>query len=266
MSQRPTATGEATSQDSAVSASSPSPFIYPIRSAVSVKPMLRNPSSDSASLSSGGGSHDGGQSYPSDDERTALPGSSKQSDMNRQLGDSLNSMSLSDGAQVPENAQMDEDTEDAGSSNQSWSEEGRPRSRASHESVEDSRMMKEGAEEMNSRASSRLDNVHLRRTDGNTHLPPSDGDPSVNDKDVMERMTQPRFRHVETEEGHMIVTGRDGEIARCEDEPIHIPGAVQSFGCMVVTREDSEGMLVVRQVSEVSGRVGLQAGGVRLPS
>lgn len=189
--------------------------------------------------------------------------------MNRQLGDSLSTMSLSDGAHLPENtssAEMDEDADDAESSNQSWSEEARPRSRGSQESVEDSRMMREGTEEMNSRASSRLGNAHLRRTDGGTRLPLSDGAPSVSDKDVMERMTQPRFRHVETEEGHMIVTGRDGEIARCEDEPIHIPGAVQSFGCMVVTREDSEGMLVVRQVSEVSWRVGLQAGGVGLPS
>lgn len=38
------------------------------------------------------------------------------------------------------------------------------------------------------------------------------------DKDLLERMTLPRFRHVETDQGHMVVTGREGEITRCEDE------------------------------------------------
>ncbi|BFZ60602.1 hypothetical protein YB2330_001642 [Saitoella coloradoensis] len=62
-----------------------------------------------------------------------------------------------------------------------------------------------------------------------------------------------RFRHVETEEGHMIITGRKGELARCEDEPIHIPGVVQIFGCLVAVRQDeASGDLVVRQVSENS--------------
>lgn len=67
----------------------------------------------------------------------------------------------------------------------------------------------------------------------------------------LEAMTQTRFKHVATEEGHMILTGRDGELLRCEDEPIHIPGAVQSFGCMVVVREEEDGSLLVRQASEV---------------
>lgn len=76
---------------------------------------------------------------------------------------------------------------------------------------------------------------------------------AMSESQRLESMMQPRFRHVETEQGHMVVTGRDGEIARCEDEPIHIPGAVQSFGCMVVLREsDDEGSLEVRQCSEVS--------------
>lgn len=70
------------------------------------------------------------------------------------------------------------------------------------------------------------------------------------ERERLEAMTQTRFKHVETEEGHMILTGRDGVLMRCEDEPIHIPGAVQSFGCMVVVREDAEGSLVVRQASE----------------
>ncbi|PWN36764.1 uncharacterized protein FA14DRAFT_140699 [Meira miltonrushii] len=75
------------------------------------------------------------------------------------------------------------------------------------------------------------------------------------EKDHIESMTLPRFKHVATDQGHMVVTGREGEITRCEDEPIHIPGAVQSFGCMVVVREEEEGCLVVRQCSENTGDI-----------
>lgn len=75
------------------------------------------------------------------------------------------------------------------------------------------------------------------------------------EKDHIESMTLPRFKHVATDQGHMVVTGREGEITRCEDEPIHIPGAVQSFGCMIVVREEEEGCLVVRQCSENTGDI-----------
>ena len=68
----------------------------------------------------------------------------------------------------------------------------------------------------------------------------------------MEGYTQARFTHVATPEGHMVLTGRDGVLMRCEDEPIHIPGAVQTFGCLIVVREESDGSLQVRQASEVS--------------
>jgi light-regulated signal transduction histidine kinase (bacteriophytochrome) len=56
----------------------------------------------------------------------------------------------------------------------------------------------------------------------------------------------------------MVITGRDGDILqRCEDEPIHIPGAIQGFGLIVALAEDSSdsGNLVVRVVSENSKRV-----------
>ncbi|CBQ69596.1 related to phytochrome [Sporisorium reilianum SRZ2] len=66
----------------------------------------------------------------------------------------------------------------------------------------------------------------------------------------LEQLTTTRFEYVKTDDGHMILTGRGGKLARCEDEPIHIPGAVQSFGCMVVVRISPEGQMVVRQVSE----------------
>ena len=65
-----------------------------------------------------------------------------------------------------------------------------------------------------------------------------------------------RFKHITTEEGHVIVTGRDGEtLQTCEDEPIHIPGAIQSFGLLIGLREDAEGRLSVRVVSENSKRI-----------
>ncbi|KAK8111468.1 Cyanobacterial phytochrome B [Apiospora kogelbergensis] len=64
-----------------------------------------------------------------------------------------------------------------------------------------------------------------------------------------------RFRHVVTDEGHAILTGRDGTLERCEDEPIHTPGAVQSFGLLVAIKEDSDGCFLVRVVSENSERL-----------
>lgn len=64
-----------------------------------------------------------------------------------------------------------------------------------------------------------------------------------------------RFRHVVTDEGHAVITGRDGEYRRCEDEPIHTPGAVQPFGLLVALREEADGRLSVRCVSENSKRI-----------
>lgn len=65
-----------------------------------------------------------------------------------------------------------------------------------------------------------------------------------------------RFTHVITEGGHAIITGRDGEtMQRCEDEPIHIPGAVQGFGMLIALEEQTEGRFIVRVVSENSKRM-----------
>ncbi|KAJ5618805.1 CheY-like superfamily [Penicillium lagena] len=62
-----------------------------------------------------------------------------------------------------------------------------------------------------------------------------------------------RFKHVVTESGHAVITGRDGaKFQYCEDEPIRIPGAIQSFGVMIALREESPNQLVVRVVSENS--------------
>lgn len=64
-----------------------------------------------------------------------------------------------------------------------------------------------------------------------------------------------RFKHVVTDGGHAVITGRGGEtLQRCEDEPIHIPGAVQSFGLLLAFQE-KDGKLVVHVVSENSARI-----------
>lgn len=55
-----------------------------------------------------------------------------------------------------------------------------------------------------------------------------------------------------------MITGRDGDtLQRCEDEPIHIPGAVQGFGLLLALEEDpgGSGSLPVRVVSENSKRI-----------
>jgi hypothetical protein len=75
------------------------------------------------------------------------------------------------------------------------------------------------------------------------------GDNTVGDNP---RLVTARFKHVVTDGGHAIITGRDGDtLQRCEDEPIHIPGAVQSFGLLVALREEG-GKFLVRVASENS--------------
>lgn len=64
-----------------------------------------------------------------------------------------------------------------------------------------------------------------------------------------------RFTYVQTDEGHAVITGRDGILQQCEDEPIHTPGAVQGFGAMLALNEESDGRFVVRYVSENSERL-----------
>ena len=65
-----------------------------------------------------------------------------------------------------------------------------------------------------------------------------------------------RFKHVVTEDGHAVIVGRDGDtLQRCEDEPIHIPGAVQGFGLLIALQEIEECKFQVRIVSENSKRI-----------
>lgn len=90
-------------------------------------------------------------------------------------------------------------------------------------------------------------------------LRPSSAGPLPNLTADEESLTTTRFRHIMTEEGHAVIVGRDGDpIQRCEDEPIHIPGAVQSFGVLIALQEEDtlrkedKHKLKVRVVSENS--------------
>ncbi|KAJ5798579.1 uncharacterized protein N7503_007875 [Penicillium pulvis] len=65
-----------------------------------------------------------------------------------------------------------------------------------------------------------------------------------------------RSSHVMTDGGHAVVKGKDEKSFQyCEDEPIRIPGAIQSFGVMIAIREEAPDKLVVRVVSENSERL-----------
>jgi light-regulated signal transduction histidine kinase (bacteriophytochrome) len=79
---------------------------------------------------------------------------------------------------------------------------------------------------------------------------------SLRSEDLGGGLLTARFKHIVTEGGHAVITGRDGEtLQRCEDEPIHIPGAIQGFGLLIAFEEQSEGKLIVRVVSENSKRI-----------
>ena len=78
---------------------------------------------------------------------------------------------------------------------------------------------------------------------------------SVADESAGQLMTA-RFKHLVTEGGHAVITGRDGDtLQRCEDEPISIPGAIQSFGLLIALHEETDGKFKVRIVSENSERL-----------
>ncbi|KAH6645722.1 GAF domain-like protein [Truncatella angustata] len=72
--------------------------------------------------------------------------------------------------------------------------------------------------------------------------------------DSKEQVYATQFIHTTTEEEHYLITGRDGALRRCEDEPIHMPGAVQSFGLLVALKEVN-GRFPVHIVSENSRRI-----------
>ncbi|KAL4750635.1 hypothetical protein BDW72DRAFT_110997 [Aspergillus terricola var. indicus] len=94
--------------------------------------------------------------------------------------------------------------------------------------------------------------TELRRGDDNTIFTPSSEGSHSQAQEPYELMTT-RFRHVVTDDGHAVITGRTVDSFKaCEDEPIHIPGAIQNFGALVAVREGPDEQMVVRIVSENS--------------
>ncbi|KAL4802450.1 hypothetical protein BDV18DRAFT_61904 [Aspergillus unguis] len=92
-----------------------------------------------------------------------------------------------------------------------------------------------------------------KKGDENTIFTPNSQEEA--DEEAYELMTS-RFRHVVTDSGHAVITGRTVDSFKaCEDEPIHIPGAIQSFGALVAVREEPEEQMVVRIVSENSKNI-----------
>jgi light-regulated signal transduction histidine kinase (bacteriophytochrome) len=63
------------------------------------------------------------------------------------------------------------------------------------------------------------------------------------------------FSYLPSGNANSLTTPVDGQkIYRCEDEPIHIPGAIQRFGALIALREEA-GVFLVRVVSENSESV-----------
>ncbi|QSZ35902.1 hypothetical protein DSL72_007024 [Monilinia vaccinii-corymbosi] len=82
------------------------------------------------------------------------------------------------------------------------------------------------------------------------------GNLSTLEDDEVSGLVTARFKHIVTAEGHAIITGRDGDVLQtCEDEPIHIPGAIQGFGLLIALSEHDDNQLLVRIVSENSQRM-----------
>ncbi|EJD55415.1 hypothetical protein AURDEDRAFT_94266 [Auricularia subglabra TFB-10046 SS5] len=64
-----------------------------------------------------------------------------------------------------------------------------------------------------------------------------------------------RFEYERDKDGNHVLLGRAGQITRCEDEPIRIPGAVQAYGVLIALRETDDYGFEVRQVSENSMKI-----------
>ncbi|KAI5830635.1 phytochrome-like protein [Schizophyllum commune Tattone D] len=108
-------------------------------------------------------------------------------------------------------------------------------------------------EEVNAEAGAREENDEMDREeqDGRSSAPTTG---SMSDTSANGGLHTTRFEHVEDEHGHHILTGREGKLMRCEDEPIRTPGAVQGFGVLIAV-EELEETLLVRQVSENSTEI-----------
>lgn len=213
--------------------------VFPIRSVVSVDstptPMFRGPSGEGYPPSSEGGFRRSGARRASDARSSSLGG---QSDSSRTSKSGTPAPSRGDGvssfaARETQRGAPDHRLSLATSSRGDQGDQGQMNIRS-----EDVDTISEGA------ASPGGTSIRSKGTGIY-----SVGDNTVGDKPGL---VTARFKHVITDGGHAIITGRDGDTLQlCEDEPIRIPGAVQSFGLLVALREEG-GKFLVRVASENS--------------
>jgi hypothetical protein len=92
-----------------------------------------------------------------------------------------------------------------------------------------------------------------------THVPATpeitmtDDSASSQTSDLSDPLLTDRFEYAILDDGsHGVVQGTRRAFTRCEDELIHIPGAIQSYGMLVALKRCAEGVFVPRIVSENS--------------
>lgn len=118
------------------------------------------------------------------------------------------------------------------------------------------KMMLEGASKLGSTSGVRnpSNSDENEMTDGSGVIPSGGNQPATSG--TGESYVTTRFEHIMTGDGHCVITGVSGSesMQRCEDEPIHIPGAVQGFGVLIALKEDAGGKLSVKIASEVGSQ------------
>ncbi|KAK4452554.1 hypothetical protein QBC34DRAFT_377046 [Podospora aff. communis PSN243] len=81
----------------------------------------------------------------------------------------------------------------------------------------------------------------------------TDDSASSQTSDSSDPLLTDRFEYAILDDGsHGVVQGTRRAFTRCEDELIHIPGAIQSYGMLVALKRHAEGVFVPRIVSENS--------------
>lgn len=72
-------------------------------------------------------------------------------------------------------------------------------------------------------------------------------------RDGSRKVLSERYEYAVLDDGtHGVIQATRDVFTRCEDEPIHIPGAIQSYGMLVALRQEEIGRFIPRIVSENS--------------
>lgn len=88
---------------------------------------------------------------------------------------------------------------------------------------------------------------------GTPEVTMTDDSASSEDSDSSDPLLTDRFEYSILDDGsHGVVQGTRRAFTRCEDELIHIPGAIQSYGMLVALKRRAEGVFIPRIVSENS--------------